>query len=285
MSFWSKVRSLILWCSAISVFSAITAFLGFSAYIVPTLYEEYKSDSPWNTSAPSVQAEIERLLYRDIWNIFPLTTYNYKSMLRLTEDQNFMKKDHRHIWIYITGNQTCSSAEECTRFDAAFDEVTEKYYLSPPANNASIFTLNCDTSPFLCSAWAATPPALIRVESLGFPHCKISFPHLQCPYGVRYIPLPTGQGMARMLGSYSPVDGIPDARWQLRSLFESTCAHEVYIIQRLLEFAGNGGEPEEFDEIFGDLIAGFPIAEQYGKLFSWWLGEGGENERDILDDL
>lgn len=81
-----------------------------------------------------------------------------------------------------------------------------------------------------------------------------------------------------MLGSYRPVEGLPDERWQLRSLFESTCAHEVYLIQRLLEYVGNGGEPLEFREIFGDLIAGFPVAEVYGRGFAWWLGEGNAGD-------
>lgn len=195
-----------------------------------------------------------------------------------------MRKDLRHSWIYITGDESCSSKDDCERFNAAFDEVTPAYYVNPPANNASIYTLNCDTSPFVCQAWAATPPALIRLESLGHPHCKVvsdPWPQLRCPFGARYIPLPTNAGLSVMLGSYRPVDGIPDEKWQLRSLFESTCAHEVYIIQRLLEYVGNGGEPMEFSEIFGDLIVGFPIAELYGKLFSWWLGEGHESAGEL----
>lgn len=286
MSFWSKLRTVVIWCTALSVFSTIAGLLSFSAYIVPTLYQEYKSDSPWNATSPSVEALTWRLRNPHHWNIYPLNTYNYKSMLRLSEDQNFMRKDLRHSWIYITGGeQTCDDVEECERFDTAFDKVTEAYYINPPAHNASIFTLNCDTSPFLCKAFAATPPALIRTESLGFPHCGIVDFSLNCPYGVRYIPLPTPVGLSKMLGSYRPVDGLPDARWQLRSLFESTCAHEVYVIQRLLEFSGNGGDVEEFSEVLGDLITGFPIAEVYGRAFSWWLGEGYGDDGDEPAEL
>ncbi|KAM0715932.1 hypothetical protein Q7P37_008446 [Cladosporium fusiforme] len=278
MSFLSKVRTLIIWWTGLSIFSTIAAFLSFSLYVGPTLYQEYRIDSPGDPGSASVGSALERLLYPNLWNVHSLNTYNYKELLRLSSDQNFMRKDLRHSWIYVTGNQTCESVEDCERFDRAFDEVIASYYITPPAYNASIFTLNCDISPFLCNGWAATPPALIRMESLGFPHCGISDFRLHCPFGVRYIPLPTPNGLSRMLGTYNPVDGLPDERWQLRSLFESTCAHEVYLIQRLLEYVGNGGEPEELEEIFGDLIAGYPIAEQYGKLFSWWLGEGKAGE-------
>lgn len=235
-------------------------------------------------NGPSGQASIDRLLRLERFNVYPITSYTYKNLLRLSDDQNWMRKDLRHSWIYVTGDETCTKKEDCERFDAAFDEVTPAYYVNPPANNASMYTLNCDTSPFLCQAWAATPPALIRLESLGHPHCRIvsdPLPRLRCPFGARYIPLPTNKGLSAMLGSYRPIDGIPDEKWQLRSLFESTCAHEVYIIQRLLEYVGNGGEPMEFSEIFGDLIVGFPIAEQYGRLFSWWLGEGHESAGDL----
>lgn len=274
MSLWTIIRTAIIWCTGLSIFSTIAALLSFSLYVGPTLYQEYKSDSPWDPNSPSVLSTIDRFLHPDQWNVQALTTYNYKSQLRLSADQSFMRKDLRHSWIYITGNETCENPQDCQRFDAAFDEVTASYYLNPPAYNASIFTLNCDTSPFLCNNWAATPPALIRMESLGFPHCAISGFQLECPFGVRYMPLPTPNGLSKMLGTYQPVRGIPDERWQLRSLFESTCAHEVYIIQRLLKYVGNGGVPEEIEEIFGELIAGFPIAELYGLLFSWWLGEG-----------
>jgi hypothetical protein len=41
-----------------------------------------------------------------------------------------------------------------------------------------------------------------------------------------------------------------------------------------LEYVGNGGEPLELYEVLGEIIAGFPVAELYGKVFSWWLGEG-----------
>lgn len=273
MSFWTKLIALTKWCTGLSIFSTIAALLSLSLYIGPTLYAEYRSDSPNDPS--SVVSALDRILHPDRWNISPLTTYNYKSHLRLSEDQNWMRKDLRHSWVYITGNQTCENKQDCERFDTAFDEVTAQYYLSPPAHNASIFTLNCDTSPFLCDGWAASPPALIRLESLGFPHCGITPDfRLQCPFGARYIPLPTPNGLTRMLGTYRPVDGLPDERWQLRSLFESTCAHEVYLIQRLLEYVGNGGEPMEFREILGDVIAGFGVADLYGMGFAWWLGEG-----------
>lgn len=272
MSFWSKIRTLAIWWTALSVLSTLTALLSLTLYITPTLYQEYKTD----TTDISV---LDRFLYPDRWNIQALNTYNYKRQLRLSEDQNFMRKDLRHAWIYVTGNSTCESPQDCERFDAAFDEVVAPYYITPPAHNASIFTLNCDTSPFLCDSWAASPPALIRTESLGFPHCSITSDYrLKCPFGVRYMPLPTPNGLSRMLGSYRPVEGLPDERWQLRSLFESTCAHEVYLIQRLLEYVGNGGEPLEFREIFGDLIAGFPVAEVYGRGFAWWLGEGNAGD-------
>lgn len=276
MSFWSKIRTAIKYCTYLSIFSTLTAFLSLTLYITPTLYREYKADSGNDLSSPSGQASMDRLTAPNRWNLYPLNTYTYQSLLRLSSDQNWMRKDLRHAWIYVTGNTTCSSSEDCERFDSAFDEITQSYYLNPPANNASIFTLDCDTSPFLCNAWAATPPALIRIESLGHPHCQVAsdpWPRLRCPFGTRYIPLPTGAGLAKMLGTYRPVDGLPDAKWQLRSLFDSTCAHEVYVIQRLLEYVGNGGEPLELYEVFGEIIAGFPVAELYGKVFSWWLGE------------
>lgn len=288
MTFWSKLRSAVKYCTYLSILSTIASILSFSLYIGPTLYKEYKSDSPWDANSPSTEAALSRFLYPDQWNTYPLTSYNYKSMLRLSEDQNWMHKDLRHVWIYITGGESCESKESCERFDAAFDEVTSAYYLKPPANNASMFTLDCDTSPFLCSAWAATPPALIRVESPGAPYCRVvsdPLPGLRCPFGTRYIPLPTTTGLSKMLGTYRPVEGLPTENWQLRSLFESTCAHEVYVLQRLLEYVGNGGEPMEFSEIFGDLITGFPIAELYGKVFSWWLGEGHEDGGDVSAEL
>jgi hypothetical protein len=276
MSFWSKIRTAIKYSIYLSLLSTITALLSLALYIAPTLYAEYKADSPRNPTSPSSEATLARLTAPNRWNLFSLNTYNYQSLLRLSADQNWIHQDHRHAWIYVTGgNKTCSSnIEDCARFDSAFDEITPTYYLNPPANNASIFTLDCDTSPFLCNAWAATPPALIRVESLGAPHCRIvnnPWPRLHCPFGTRYIPLPTGAGLAKMLGTYRPVDGLPDAKWQLRSLFESTCAHEVYVIQRLLEYVGNGGEPMELYEVFGEIIAGYPVAELFGKVFSWWL--------------
>jgi hypothetical protein len=31
-----------------------------------------------------------------------------------------------------------------------------------------------------------------------------------------------------------------------------------------------------FSGFLGDLITGYGIAELYGMLFSWWLGEGSE---------
>jgi hypothetical protein len=280
MSLWSKIRTAIKYCTYLSILSTLAALLSLSLYITPTLYAEYKADSPYDLSSPSGEATMARLSAPNRWNLYPLNTYNFESLLRLSRDQNWMLKDLRHAWIYVTGNATCTSlntTEDCERFDSAFDEITSTYYLNPPANNASIFTLDCDTSPFLCNAWAATPPALIRVESLGHPHCHIAsdpWPRLHCPFGTRYIPLPTGAGLAKMLGTYRPVDGLPDAKWQLRSLFESTCAHEVYVIQRLLEYVGNGGEPMELYEVFGEIIAGFPVAKLYGRMFSWWLGEG-----------
>jgi hypothetical protein len=103
------------------------------------------------------------------------------------------------------------------------------YYVKPPADNALVFILNCNTSPFLCQGWAATPPALIRMESLGFPHCRISndpLPSLQCSYGARYIPLPLTKEFTT--GTYRPIDGVPDEKWQLRSLPDATCVHEAY---------------------------------------------------------
>jgi hypothetical protein len=277
MTFWSKIKSAIKYCIYFSIFCTIAAVLSFSLYIGPTLYKEYKLDSPWDPASPTVQATFDRILRRDQFNVYRLTTYNYKSLLRLSDDLDWMRKDLRHSWIYVTGNKTCESSENCERFNAAFDDVVPAYYLNPPANNASMYTLDCDTSPFLCNALAVYPPALIRLESLGFPHCKIfsdPLPRLRCPYGARYIPLPTNKGLARMLGSYRPVDGVPDEKWQLRSLFESTCAHEVYIIQRLLGWVGNGGEPMDASEDFGFFVTMLPVAEVYGKLFSWWLGEG-----------
>lgn len=288
MTFWSKIRTAIKYCIYLSILSIVAAIVSFSLYIGPTLYKEYKSDSPWDPSSPSMQSSMDRLLHPDRFNIFPLTSYNYKSMLRLTDDLDWMRKDLRHSWIYITGNETCSSSEDCERFDAAFNEVTPAYYLNPPANNASMYTLNCDTSPFLCNAWSVAPPALIRVESLGFPHCKIvsdPLPRLRCPFGARYIPLPTNKGMAVMMGSYRPVDGIPNEKWQLRSLFESTCAHEVYIIHRLLDWVGNGNEPMDAAEDFGYFVTALPVAELYGKMFSWWLGEGNHHGNEAAEDL
>jgi hypothetical protein len=259
MTFWSKIRTAIKYSTYLSLISTITALLSLTLYITPTLYAEYKANSPRDPSSPSSEATLARLTAPNRWNLYSLNTYNYQSLLRLSADQNWIHKDHRHAWIYVTGSQTCTSnIEDCARFNSAFDEITSTYYLNPPANNASIFTLDCDTSPFLCNAWAATPPALIRVESLGAPHCHVKnnpWLRLYCPFGTRYIPLPTGAGLAKMLGTYRPIDGLPDAKWQLRSLFESTCAHEVYVIQRLLEYVGNGGEPMEL----------------FGKVFSWWL--------------
>lgn len=277
MTFWSKIRSAIKYSTYLSIFCTITAVLSFSLHVGPTLYKEYKADSPNNEASPLFQATLDNLLRRNQFNVHHLTTYNYKSLLRLTDDLEDMRKDLRHVWIYVTGDKTCDSGEDCERFNAAFDEITPAYYVNAPANNASIFTLDCDTSPFLCDSWAVAPPALTRLESLGFPHCRIvndPMPRLRCPYGVRYIPLPTNKGLARMLGSYRPVDGLPDEKWQLRSLFESTCAHEVYIIQRLLDFVGNGGDPMSWSEVLGYLVVTTPVADVYGKLFSWWLGEG-----------
>jgi len=280
MTLWSKIRTAIKYTTYLSTLSTITSLLSLTLYIAPTLYREYKADSPWDLTSPSGQAALDRLTDPTRWNLHPINTYSYQSLLRLSPDQNWMHSSERHAWIYVTGKETCSAlnnTQACEDFDAAFDEITPGYYLNPPAHNASIFTLNCDTSPFLCNAWAATPPALIRLESLGHPHCRIAsnpWPQLHCPFGARYIPLPTGAGLAKMLGTYRPVDGLPDARWQLRSLFESTCAHEVYVIQRLLEYVGNGGEPMEVSEIFGEIVAGFPVAKLYGRVFSWWLGEG-----------
>jgi len=274
MSFWSKIRSAIKYSTYLSILSTIAALLSLSLYIVPTLYQEYKGDSPREVNSPSATAHAPD---PNLWNFYPLNTYNYESLLRLSSDQTWMYRQQHHAWIYVTGNETCSSSEDCERFNSAFDEITATYHLNPPAHNASIFTLDCDTSPFLCSAWAATPPALIRMESLGGRNCHFAedpWTRMHCPFGTRYIPLPTGAGMAKMLGTYRPVDGLPDARWQLRSLFESTCAHEVYVIQRLLDYVGNGGEPLELSEVFGQIIAGFPVAKMYGTLFSWWLGEG-----------
>jgi hypothetical protein len=276
MTFWSKIRSAIKYSIYLSIFSTLTAIISFSLYIGPTLYKEYKLDSPWNSDSPSVQALMDRLVRPNQFNTYQLTTYSYKSLLRLTDDLYWMRKDLRHSWIYATGDKTCPSSEDCARFDAALDEVTPGYYFNPPANNASIYTLNCDTSPFLCQGLAIEPPALIRLESLGFPHCGIvsdPLPRLRCPFGARYIPLPTNKGLAKMLGAYRPVDGVPDEKWQLRSLFESTCAHEVYIIQRSLEYLGNGGEPMQPSEDFGFFVTILP-AEWLGSLFSWWLGEG-----------
>lgn len=277
MTFFGKIRSAIKYCTYLVIFSVVAAILSFSLYIGPTLYKEYKLDSPWDPASPSVQAVFDRILAPDRFNVYQLTSYNFKSLLRLSDDLDWMRKDLRHTWVYVTGNETCASAEDCERFNAAFDEVVPAYYLNPPANNASMYTLDCDTSPFLCKAWAVAPPALVRLESLGHPHCKIvsdPVPRLRCPYGARYIPLPTNKGLARMLGSYRPIDGIPDEKWQLRSLFESTCAHEVYIIQRLLDYVGNGGEPMDASEDFGFFVTVLPVAKQYGRLFSWWLGEG-----------
>jgi len=275
MTFWGKIRSLIKYCIYFSVFCTLAAVLSFSLYIGPTLYKEYKLDLPRDPGSSSFQATLDRILRPDQFNTYQLTTYNYKSLLRLSDDLDWMHKDLRHSWIYVTGNETCALGEDCERFDAAFDEVTSAYYLNhPPANNASMYILNCDTSPFLCNAWSVAPPALVRLESLGFPHCKIAsdpLPRLRCPFGARYIPLPTNKGLARMLGSYRPVDGVPDEKWQLRSLFESTCAHEVYIIQRLLDWVGNGGEPGDAAEDFGYFVTVLPVADLYGKLFSWWL--------------
>jgi hypothetical protein len=47
----------------------------------------------------------------------------------------------------------------------------------------------------------------------------------------------------------------------------------VYIIQRSLEYLGNGGEPMQPSEEIGFLITILP-AEWFGNLFSWWLREG-----------
>jgi hypothetical protein len=47
----------------------------------------------------------------------------------------------------------------------------------------------------------------------------------------------------------------------------------VYIIQRSLEYLGNGGEPMQPSEDFGFFVTVLP-AEWLGSLFSWWLGEG-----------
>jgi hypothetical protein len=282
MTFWSKIRSAIKYCTYLSIFCIAAAVLSLSLYLVPSLYSEYKLDSPWDEASPSVLASLDRIVRPNQFNVHQLTTYNYKTMLRLTDELDYMRKDLRHTWIYVTGNETCASSEDCERFNIAFDEVTPAYYVNSPANNASIYTLDCDTSPFLCNSWSVAAPALIRLESLGSPHCKIVTDptlRLNCPYGVRYIPLPTNKGLARMLGSYRPVDGLPDEKWQLRSLFESTCAHEVYIIQRLLDFVGNGGDPINWSEVWGYLVVATPVADVYGKLFSWWLGEGHRGGR------
>lgn len=265
MPFWANLRSAVRY----STYLFIATVLLLMIYIAPPLYTEYKLDSSL------AAARFERFLYPERWNVHALTTYNYINMLRLTEDQNWMRKDLRHVWIYVTGNASCPSPETCERFTTAFDEVIPAYYLNPPANNASIFTLDCDTSPFLCQGWAAVPPALIRIESLGFPHCGIvtsPLLSLQCPFGVRYIPLPTGH-FAKALGTSQIIDSVPDEKWQLRSLLESTCAHEVYRIRRLLEHVGNGGQPLGLSGVLGDLVAGYGIAGAYGGLFSWWLGE------------
>jgi hypothetical protein len=37
---------------------------------------------------------------------------------------------------------------------------------------------------------------------------------------------------------------------------------------------GNGGEPMDASEDFGFFVTMLPVADVYGKLFSWWLGEG-----------
>jgi hypothetical protein len=275
MTFWARLQLAVRYCTYLSILSNLAAILLFSLYIIPTLYPEYKSDSPLDPTSPSTIATFERFLHPERWNINSITTYNYKAMLRLSDDQNWIRKDHRHSWIYITGNQSCPSKANCERFEAAFDKVIPAFYVKPPADNASVFVLNCDTSPFLCQGWAATPPALIRLESLGFPYCRISndpLPSLRCSYGARYIPLPSTKELTK--GTYRPVDGVPDEKWQLRSLLDSTCTHEAYSVRRLLEHVGNGGRPMGFSGFLGDLITGYGIAELYGMLFSWWLGEG-----------
>jgi hypothetical protein len=89
---------------------------------------------------------------------------------------------------------------------------------------------------------------------------------------VRFIPLPT-QEFATALGTSRVVDGMPDEMWQLRSLLESTCAHEAYAVRRLLEHVGNGGRPIGFSGILGDLVAGYGVTRLYSKLFFWSLEE------------
>lgn len=280
MSLCSKLCRLILLLWLLSALSFIALILCFSAYVVPSLYKEYISDSPWDVTSPSVQAGLDRLLNPGRFNTYQLTTYNYMSMLRLSDDQNWMNKHELHEWIYVTGRESCSEdSGVCEKFDQAFDQIAEKYYLHPPAYNASIYTLDCDHSPLLCAAFSVSPPSLIRLESRGPPHCRIAFPSLLCAYEARYIPLPTNIGFEKMTGTFQPLGmSLPDEAGQLRALFESSCAHEVYITQRLVTHLGNFGEAEDWGEVVGDLVAGFPVHEWYGWLFSWWLGESAGQE-------
>jgi hypothetical protein len=96
MTFWSKIRSVIKYCIYLSILSILVALAALSVYIGPTLYKEYKSDSPWDVNAPTVQAQLDGFLQPDQFNVFPLTTYNFDNMLGLSDDLEWMDNYLRH---------------------------------------------------------------------------------------------------------------------------------------------------------------------------------------------
>lgn len=282
---------LVTFCTVISTLFVLSLTAVFLLHTVPPLYQEYKLQRPNDHGSDSLFAQLEQLLFPERFNVNRLNTFNYKHLLHLSSDQFHSTKHNQSYWIYITGNQTCNddldgepesvkSAAPCQRFDAALAEVVAPYYVQGKTslpNNASVFTLNCDISPFLCDAWAVSPPGLVKMESKG--ECGFSFngmfPQLKCPYAAWFLYLPLS---AEFYELAFPKDKnllrtLPDEKTQLRTLLESSYLHEAGVGHSMMQYVGNGGEVQEFSELLGELVAGFPTADLYSGWFAWWLGE------------
>ncbi|KAI9837634.1 MAG: hypothetical protein M1838_004776 [Thelocarpon superellum] len=90
-------------------------------------------------------------------NVVTLGLDNWKSVLTPAASSS---QDPEVWWVFVTGgNKTCYG--QCDKVEKAWNESAMR--LATTVSAPHLARLNCDVSPVLCHAWAASPPAIWHI--------------------------------------------------------------------------------------------------------------------------
>ena len=295
----SKCCLFILVTVILSVLLPFVLTLGFFAHILQPLFVEY---AVYPHDDPGATLDYFLSVLTNYTVVQRLTTFNWPTLLSIDDYGEYSTKSGAHSWIFLLGNDSCQdnteafTSEPCRRYTAAFDGLVEGYYVHPErlANNASLFTLDCDFSPFLCDAWHISPPGLVHIVR-STSNCTLSLSEesgsvytgfdngppmwLECPYEARWMPLPLGFDF-----TFSKTRRFPDEKEMLRTMLEEDGLYEVIEAQDRLIGVGNFDGFKDWRQFIGELVVETDIALMMTESFSWWKRDTAKFRKRMLDE-